>query len=235
MCDLKTSLVYLFLLFAVSGLAQKVSYGLGVGAHYGIFNFEETEQLSDAGFTTKATISPAVSFILDYKATSSFSVRLHPVLTLKQIRFTEVIDGVNSGDSNYLGINFIALDLGISGRFALPLKKWQLTPFAGLNFSFNKHTDSVFSARVNGGTNLIITQISQGNSFGPNELFIRPGLVAGIGIGKLNSKLELEAKLVYTPLNFVKSDIRIPFSDSVNPSLTGMFQYVGLGLNYKFN
>lgn len=225
----------LFVTITLCCHAQKFSFGAGAAAHFGYFSMDNSQALIGSGYENPSTLGAGLSFIMDYQGTETFSFRFSPTFSNRQIRLTEVQEGINRGNSNYLAINFVTMDIGLSGRFLLPLKDWRLTPFAGLNFSFNKHTDSAFTAQnSSAGSAQIIAQLSQGNSFGPDDLFIKPGILAGLAFGRMNGKLELESKIVYTPVNYVNGDTTIPISTDTNIPLRGKFQYISVGLNFKF-
>lgn len=212
--------------------AQKLSFGASGSMHFALYQFEEAEQqkLEAFGFDTPATANAALGFYADYQTTERFHFRVTTTAFLQKIRISE------SGQSdNQLDIGFGVIDLGLTGRFVMPIStNFRLVPYTGISFGYHQHTGTEYkSTGATGTSDEIINQITQGNSFDIQSSFFQPTAILGFTFGKKDKRLDFDIRGVYSPVTYAQGNGEIPISSSGDSFfLKGKFHHISLSVNY---
>ena len=229
----KAIFVSVFLLLCFNGFTQKISVGIQPTMNIGFFNLEDKEQLNNVSLRNHQRYTLGGSVIIAYQVTPNFSVSLKNNFSHKQIQFLASTENTR----NDLRINYYAYDISFAGRFHLPIKNWVLIPELGVGMSINKSDGWLFKSSLNSTGNVgvpitVSTPVPNFGELGPEKVFVNPAATIGLSIQPAKSKsFEVNTNFFYTPINFFKDDITIPFTAG-DLLFKGKYQYASLGLTF---
>ena len=226
----KLILIPFLLLIFLESQAQKINVAIKPTMNFGFFKMEDQQQLSAVDLKNDLTITGGIGITTEYLATNTFSLVLNGNVNLKQIKFLAANDNSLFQNSS-LKANYFAIDLSLSGRFQLPLKRWTIIPELGIALSLNKNTDWVFKSKTNGSNEEI--DVPDLQKLESNKTVVNPAINIGLSIRPpfKHKHFEINANLLYTPVDFFEEEIILPLS-SGDILLRGKYQYVSVGLSF---
>lgn len=235
---MKSQIISVFLLISTFCYSQHFNFGLSTGfnRNYHQVDLDDFRQ-STAYQPAYNTFGGEFGLIFQYVPRKNFGVQIAPSLMSRQISFRSTQTDISVREQDNLKLQFYAVNLKISGKFDFPFKSIRITPDLGLNLSFNRHMSTSFtdnSNEINTGE-IIIQDITSGESYASREWRFIPGIYSGVGIGKVNSRVKIAVGIIYSPLDFFENETFVPFiSRDESFDINGKSQILKIDLTYLF-